>query len=473
MTKEWKDNSRYLAAREIAVALRAAGYQAYFAGGCVRDLLLGEEPKDFDVATSAKPDVVMEMFPKTYSVGAHFGVVLVCTPEGDDSEIATEVATFRHDGAYSDGRRPDAVRFSTDAREDVLRRDFTINGMLLDPVIFEETEDAAAATLDYVGGQEDLKAGVVRAIGEPSLRFAEDKLRMLRGVRFAARLEFEIEPRTMAAIRAAAPEIGQVSSERIRDELTLMLTEGHARRAFELLDASGLLAYVLPETLRMKGVEQPPQFHPEGDVWVHTMLLLEKLKPGAPATLAWGALLHDIGKPATFRAPDPKKPGDRIRFDGHVEVGVRMAETILSRLRFSNEDMEQIVALVKNHMRFGDILQMRESTLKRFLRLPKFDEHLALHWMDCMSAHGDLKLYEFAKERYEAAPVEEMRTKLLVTGRDLIAAGYRPGPQFKEMLDVAEDAQLEGAAKTTEDGMAVVRERFGEPPVLPARHSAP
>jgi poly(A) polymerase len=456
-------NAKYLAAREIVVTLFAAGHQAYFAGGCVRDLLLGVEPKDFDVATSATPDVVMGMFQKTYSVGAHFGVVLVCTPNEDGGEIATEVATFRHDGAYSDGRRPDAVRFSTDPREDVLRRDFTINGMLLDPMIFEETGDAAAATLDYVGGQEDLKAHVLRAIGEPALRFAEDKLRMLRGVRFAARLGLEIEPRTMAAIRAAAAEIGQVSCERIRDELTLMLTEGHARRAFELLDETGLLTEVLPEAVKMHGVEQPPQFHPEGDVWVHTMLLLEKLEADVSPTLAWGALLHDIGKPATFQPPNPAVPGDRIRFNGHVEVGVRMAEEILGRLRFSNEDTEQIVGLVKNHMRFGDILQMRESTLKRFLRLPKFDEHLALHWMDASSAHGDLRLYRFAKERYEATPVETMRPKLLVTGGDLIAAGYRPGPAFTSMLEVAEDAQLEGRATTTEQGIALVRERFGEP----------
>jgi poly(A) polymerase len=456
-------NPRYDAAREIVEGLRLHGHQAYFAGGCVRDLLLAVAAKDFDVATSATPDAVMKLFKKTYSVGAHFGVVLVCTPDKDGGEIATEVATFRHDGAYSDGRRPDAVRFSTDAREDVLRRDFTINGMLLDPMKFEETGDAAAATLDYVGGRDDLKAGLVRAIGDPALRFAEDKLRMLRGVRFAARLEFAIEPGTMAAMRAAAAEIGQVSQERIRDELTLMLTEGHARRALELLDASGLLAYVLPEAVRMHGVEQPPQYHPEGDVWVHTMLLLEKLQPGASPTLAWGALLHDIGKPATFRPPDPKKPGDRIRFDGHAEVGVRMAEEILGRLRFSNEETEQIVALVKNHMRFGDILQMRESTLKRFLRLPKFDEHLALHWMDCSSAHGDLRLYEFAKERYEAAPVELMRPKLLVTGRDLIAAGYRPGVEFKAMLEAAEDAQLEGRIATTDEGIVVVRTIFGEP----------
>lgn len=459
------EQETYRSAAAIVRSLRAAGHQAYFAGGCVRDLLLGVEPKDFDVATSATPDVVMGMFEKTYSVGAHFGVVLVCSPAADGAEITTEVATFRHDGAYSDGRRPDAVKFSTDPREDVLRRDFTINGMLLDPIIYDETADVGAATLDYVGGREDLKTGVVRAIGEPALRFAEDKLRMVRAVRFAARLEFEIDTRTITAIRATASEIGQVSSERIRDELTLMLTAGHARRAMELLDTSGLLTYLLPEALRMKGVEQPPQFHPEGDVWVHTMLLLEKLIPGVPATLAWGALLHDIGKPATFRPPDPKNPSDRIRFDGHVEVGVRMAETILGRLRFSNEDTEQIVALVKNHMRFGDILQMRESTLKRFLRLPKFDEHLALHWMDCMSAHCDLKLYEFAKEKYEAAPVESIRPKLLVTGRDLIAAGYRPGPEFKTMLEVAEDAQLEGLATTTEEGMAVVQERFGAPPL--------
>jgi poly(A) polymerase len=455
------EKSKYLAAADVVRCLRAAGHQAYFAGGCVRDMLLGVEPKDFDVATSATPDVVMGMFRKTYSVGAHFGVVLVCS-RGDAGEIATEVATFRHDGAYSDGRRPDAVQFSSDPREDVLRRDFTINGMLLDPAVFEETGEAARAVLDYVGGQKDLNAHLLRAIGEPALRFAEDKLRMLRGVRFAARLELEIEPRTMAAIRAAASEIGQVSSERIRDELTLMLTEGHARRAFELVDETGLLAFVLPEAVKMHGVEQPPQFHPEGDVWVHTMLLLEKLGPGVSPTLAWSALLHDIGKPATFRAPDPKKPGDRIRFDGHVEVGVRMTEEILGRLRFSNEDTAQIVALVKNHMRFGDILQMRESTLKRFLRLPKFDEHLALHWMDVSSAHGDLRLYEFAKERYEATPVETVRPKLLVTGKDLIAAGYRPGPEFKAMLEVAEDAQLEGQVTTTEEGMAVVRQRFGD-----------
>lgn len=457
------DDPRYVVAREIVAVLRREGHQAFFAGGCVRDLLLGTRPKDFDVATSAVPSLVMGLFSRTFAVGAHFGVVLVASEDVAGNEIVTEVATFRHDGAYSDGRRPDAVRFSENAEEDVLRRDFTINGMLLDPMAFEQTGDVARATLDFVGGREDLKAGVVRAIGDPVLRFAEDKLRMLRAVRFAARLEFAIESQTFAAIQAAAREIGQVSLERIRDELTLMLTQGHARRAFELLDETGLLAEILPEMVKMHGVEQPPQFHPEGDVWVHTMLLLEKLKPGASATLAWGALLHDVGKPATFRPPDANKPGDRIRFDGHVEVGVRIAETILERLRFSNEDTEQILALVKNHMRFGDVMQMRESKLKRFLRLPRFEEHLALHWMDCMSAHCDLALYRYAKEKFEAVPEEQMRPPLLVTGRDLIAAGYRPGPRFKEMLEAAEDAQLEGAVTTTPEGMEIVRDRFGGP----------
>jgi len=424
----------------------------------VRDLLLGVEAKDFDVATSATPDVVLELFPKALTVGAHFGVVLV--REGGTS---TEVATFRHDGVYSDGRRPDAVRFSSDPREDVRRRDFTINGMLLDPVVFEETGDATRATLDYVGGRDDLAAGVVRAIGDPAVRFAEDKLRMLRGVRFASRLGFEIEPRTMAAMRADAADIHQVSSERIRDELTMMLTEGRARQAFELLDATSLLAQVLPEVVRLHGVRQPPEFHPEGDVWVHTMLLLEKLEAGASPTLSWGALLHDIGKPATFQPPDPRVPGDRIRFNGHVEVGVRMAEMILRRLHFSTDEMEQIIALVKNHMRFGDVMHMRESTLKRFLRLPDFAEHLALHRMDCLSAHGDLSLYEFAKRKYEEAPEETIRPKLFVTGRELIAAGYKPGPRFKAMLETAEDAQLEGRAKTVEEALALVRERFGKP----------
>jgi len=375
-----------------------------------------------------------------------------------EDEIATEVATFRSDGAYSDGRRPDAVKYTSDAKEDVLRRDFTINGMLLDPVVYADTGDIAAAVLDYVGGREDLAAGVVRAIGDPALRFAEDKLRMLRAVRFAARFNFRIEEETFAAMRAHVASIHQVSCERIREELTRMLTEGAARRAFELLDAAGLLREVVPEIVTMHGVQQPPQFHPEGDVWVHTMLLLEQLPAGCAPTLAWGALLHDVGKPATFTPPSSAE--DRIRFNGHVEVGVRMAEEICARLRFSNEETAQIASLVKNHMRFGDVKEMRESTLKRFLRLENFPEHLELHRMDCMAAHGDLSLYEFARAAYERHPEEAVRPVLLLTGRELIAAGYTPGEKFKEMLAFAEDAQLEGRVHTTDEAMALVRKHF-------------
>jgi putative nucleotidyltransferase with HDIG domain len=442
------------AAEHIVERLRGEGFVACFAGGCVRDLLLGREPQDFDVATNAHPEAVLEMFPKTFAVGAHFGVVLV-VDEADGSEFVTEVATFRNDGAYSDGRHPDSVRFSDSAEEDVKRRDFTINGMLLDPLQLRETGDIDSAVLDFVGGRDDLQAGLVRAIGDPRLRFEEDKLRMLRGVRFAARFGFAIEERTAAAIRALASEIDQVSRERVRDELTRMLTEGHARRAFEFLDATGLLQQVLPELTKMHGVEQPPEFHPEGDVWIHTLLLLEKLPPDASPALAWGALLHDVGKPATFR-----RAPDRIRFDGHVEVGVRIAEEILRRLRFSLEETSQIISLIENHMRFGDVHKMKESTLKRFFRLPKFEEHLALHRMDALSSFGNLDNYEFAKEKYETLPEEQVRPQLLVTGRDLIDAGYRPGPQFKEMLALAEDAQLEGRIQTRDEGMELVKAVF-------------
>lgn len=422
--------------------LRASGHDAYFAGGCVRDLLLGITPSDFDVATSAHPDVVLKLFLRTFAVGAHFGVVLVAD-EIDGKQIVTEVATFRSDLAYSDGRRPEAVRFSENAEEDVLRRDFTINGMLLDP----QTD----LVQDYVGGRVDLAAKMVRAIGDPLVRFDEDKLRMLRAVRFAARFDFEIEARTEAAIRQYAAEIHQVSLERIRDELTRMLTEGAARRAFKLLDRTGLLKQVLPEIDRLHGVEQPPEFHPEGDVWTHTMILLEQLPAGVSLTLAWGALLHDVGKPATF-TPGP----GRIRFNGHVEVGVRIAEDICRRLRFSNDESEQIVLLVENHMRFGDVERMKASTLKRFFRLREFPEHLALHKMDCLASHGGLELYDFAKAKYEETPAEQVRPVLLLTGRDLIAAGYTPGPEFKRLLALAEDAQLEGRIHTKEEALQLI-----------------
>ncbi|MGA9355389.1 MAG: CCA tRNA nucleotidyltransferase [Terriglobales bacterium] len=442
-------------ATEIVRTLRERGFQAYFAGGCVRDMLLGREPADYDVSTDATPQEVMRIFPRSLAVGAQFGVVLVPekpittedVEEHEGNRTAVEVATFRCDIGYSDGRHPDEVRFTKDPREDVQRRDFTINGMLLDPL----TNDI----LDFVGGREDLKAGIVRAIGDPQRRFAEDKLRMLRAVRFAARFEFTIEPATFAAIQELAPQIDQVSQERVRDELTKMLTEGHARRAFLLLDESGLLHEVLPEISRMEGVEQPPQFHPEGDVFVHTLLLLDKLPAGSSKTLAWGALLHDVGKPATFRvAPD------RIRFDGHVDVGVKIAAGICRRLRFSNDETDQILALVDNHMRFAQVRQMNESTLKKFLRLPQFDEHLELHRMDVLSSNGFLDAYDYAQERLRSMPPEVMRPRPLVTGDDLIAAGYQPGPRFKEILGAVEDAQLEGRLATREAALEMVAREF-------------
>ena len=453
------DDPRYVAALRIVRRLRAMGHAAYFAGGCVRDLLLGVAAQDFDVATSATPDLVQAAFPRTEAVGAHFGVVLVIDHLAE-GRVTTEVATFRHDGAYSDGRRPDAVKFSLDPREDVLRRDFTINGLLLDAMAYDAGDRVEDCVLDFVGGRGDLHARLVRAIGEPSVRFAEDKLRMLRAVRFAARLGFAIERRTMEAIEQQAENIGVVSAERVREELTKILTEGGAARGLELLDAGGLLAQVLPEIKRMQGVEQPPQYHPEGDVWTHTLMLLGQLQAGASVTLAWGMLLHDVGKPATFTPPDPAKRGDRIRFNGHVDVGVAVARTMLARLRFSNDECEQILALVKHHMQFGDVMQMKQSTLKRFLRLPKFDEHLALHRADCMSSHGKLDLYAFAKRQYEEMGEEEIRPPLLLTGDDLIAAGYKPGPRFRVMLDAAEDAQLEGAIATKEEALRLVQETY-------------
>jgi len=438
-------------ATSIVETLRQRGFQAYLVGGCVRDLLLGREPKDYDVATNATPDQVIRIFPETYAVGVQFGVVLVPAPEGDVagnvSTKTVEVATFRSDVGYSDGRHPDEVRFSQDPREDVARRDFTINGMLLDP--------ASRDVLDYVGGREDLRAGIIRTIGEPEHRFAEDKLRMLRAVRFAARFEYTIEAGTFAAIQKLAPEIHVVSRERVRDELTRMLTEGHGRRAFLLLDESGLLREVLPEISAMKGVEQPAEFHPEGDVFVHTLLLLDNLPQPCPPTLAWGALLHDVGKPATFRvAPD------RIRFDNHVEVGVKMAEEICKRLRFSNDETEQILALVDNHMRFGHVTRMKESTLKKFLRMPGFDEHLALHRADCLASHRNLATYELVRQKREEIPPETMRPSPLVTGEDLIAQGHIPGPKFREILNAVEDGQLEGRFVSREAALEFVRREF-------------
>jgi poly(A) polymerase len=435
-------------ANSVCDTLRRNGHQALLVGGCVRDLLLGREPADFDVATDATPERVMSLFPESVGVGAQFGVVLV---PRDGAKV--EAATFRSDVGYSDGRHPDRVVYSTAAEEDVQRRDFTVNGLLM--------RHDTGEVLDFVGGQADLKAGILRAIGEPSRRFAEDKLRMLRAVRFAARFHFAIEAATFAAIRRHAAEINQVSAERVRDELTKLLTEGAARSGFELLDDTGLLQQVLPEIAAMKGVEQPPQFHPEGDVWIHTRLMIEQVAAGYSPTLAWGVLLHDVGKPPTFKPVS--ETGDRIRFDGHVDVGVRMVEDICKRLRFSNEETQQIVALVANHMRFKDVEQMRASTLKRFVRLPHFDEHLELHRLDCLSSHRNLQSYEFAQRFLAETPPEQVQPPRLLTGDDLQQLGYVPGPLFSEILHSLEDAQLEGRVQDREGAAEYVRKRFGQP----------
>ena len=432
-------------ANSICDALLRAGFQAYLVGGCVRDLLLGREPADYDIATGATPDRVLQLFPHSVVVGAQFGVVLVAA-EGQ----SVEVATFREDIGYSDGRHPDQVRYASKPEDDVSRRDFTINGLLM--------RHDTGEVLDFVGGQADLKAAIIRAIGEPERRFIEDKLRMLRAVRFAARFSYEIEPQTLAAIQKHASEIRVVSAERIREELTKLLTEGHARRGFELLADTGLLSQVLPEIAAMKGVEQPPEFHPEGDVWVHTRMMLEGLPAGCSRTLAWGVLLHDVGKPPTFRPAS--ETGDRIRFDSHAEVGVRMAGDMCRRLKFSNEDTEQIVALVANHMKFKDVAQMRQSTLKRFVRLPQFGEHLALHELDCKASHGFLDAYNTVREFLATTPPELVRPARLLTGDDLNEMGYAPGPVFHAILGALEDAQLEGLLTSKDQAKDFVLQHY-------------
>ena len=431
-------SSEALAHRVIEILSRQ-GYRALLVGGCVRDLLLGKQPKDWDVATDAVPAQILTFFPDANLVGAQFGVVLV-----RDGNEAVEVATFRSDGEYRDGRRPEQVRYEKDPREDAMRRDFTINGLFMND---------AEAVIDYVGGRDDLRAGLIRAIGDPEQRFCEDQLRLLRAVRFAARLGFHIEPVTWKAVQKLAPEVRTVAMERVRDELTRILTEGGARRGFELLDASGLLAELLPEVAAMKGVEQPPQYHPEGDVWVHTLMVLESLESPTP-TLAWAALLHDAGKPPTFRI------AGRIRFDGHAEVGVEIASRILARLRFPKDQSEQIERLIADHMKFKDVRAMRESTLKRFVRQPDFEEHLALHRADCLSSNGNLEAYTFVKNKLADLPDDQLKPAPLLTGRDLIKRGYVPGPRFSEILTAVEDAQLEGSLASKEDALRFVHERF-------------
>lgn len=419
--------------------LQSKGFKAYWVGGCVRDELLGRPVKDRDVATDAVPEQVLRIFKRARRVGERFGVVLV-----RDGDVSTEVVTFRREGGYSDGRRPDKVSYTNDPRQDAMRRDFTVNAMYYDPVSRER--------LDFAAGMADLDSRLIRAVGTAEERFREDHLRMLRAVRLAASLGFEIESGTMAGIRASAPAIQGVAAERVRDELGRILTEGSPRRGFELLHECGLLEELLPEVCALRGVEQPPQFHPEGDVWTHTMLMLEGMRQPS-LTLAWGVLLHDIGKPDTFTNTD------RIRFHGHVERGIQLAEAICKRLRFSNVETDLVTALVANHMRFAHVREMRRSKLRAFVEQPHFDYHLELHRLDCLSSHGRLDNHAFATEQCEQVQAEEPFVPLL-TGRDLIAAGYEPGPIFGTVLAEVRELQHDGTLADREQALAFVEKRI-------------
>jgi len=426
-------------ADEIVRVLREHGHEAYFAGGCVRDMVMGVEPQDYDVSTSARPETVMELFPKTNAVGAQFGVVLVHMGGAD-----YEVATFRADAEYADGRHPTAVEFCS-AREDVGRRDFTINGMLFDPI--------EGKVLDWVGGREDIRRKVVRTIGEPESRFEEDKLRMLRGVRFACRLGFAIEQATYDAMRRKADELGVVSAERIRDELLRILTQPHAGRGLRLMHDVGFLRVILPEVEAMCGVEQPPEFHPEGDVFEHTCMMFD-IVDGPSPELAMGILLHDVGKPGTQTFTD------RIRFNEHDREGGVTARAVCRRLRFSNDQVEHISELVAQHMRFAAAKRMRLATLKRLLALPRFEEHLELHRLDCLASHRKLDIYDFLRRKLEEFSEEELRPEPLINGGDLLAMGYPQGPVFGRILSEVREQQLEGNLDTREAALEYVRERF-------------
>lgn len=427
-------------ARQVVRRLREAGYIAYFAGGCVRDRLRGVEPADFDVATDARAEEVQQLFPRTVAVGAQFGVVLVLI-EGQ----AIEVATFRTDVEYIDGRHPAEVRFST-PEEDARRRDFTINGMFLDP----ETGEI----IDYVGGREDIERKIIRAVGDPLTRFQEDHLRMLRAVRFAAALDYRIEPRTFSAIRQLAPSIARISWERIGEEVLRILTEGAARRGIELLDAGGLLEHILPEVKALQGVEQSPEFHPEGDVYTHTLLVLEQLRQPTE-TLALAALLHDVGKPACMA-----REGERITFRGHCEVGEKMAVEVCKRLRRSRYVWERVGYLVRNHLRAIQAPRMRKSTLKRFLAEEGIDELLELLRMDAAASNGKREFYEFCRAKQRELGAEQIKPSPLIRGRDLVDLGYVPGPIYKQILAAVDEKQLEGELNTREEALEWVKAHY-------------
>jgi tRNA nucleotidyltransferase/poly(A) polymerase len=434
------------AARNIVRRLREAGHQALFAGGCVRDSLMGQAPHDFDIATSARPEQVQALFPRTIPVGVQFGVVLVV-----ENGREYQVATFRADGAYIDGRHPKSVTFSS-AEEDARRRDFTVNGLFYDPIDNK--------VLDFVGGRQDLETRTLRAIGNPAERFAEDKLRLLRGVRLATVLDFTIETATWEAIRAGAPAIRDVSAERIRDELVKIFASPRRLRGFDLLDASNLMAAILPELLPLKGCEQPPDFHPEGDVFTHTRLMLSLLPETVSVPLVFAVLFHDLGKPPTMRRDET----GRIRFSGHESVSAQMAVQIMRRLRFSNEEIEATVAMVQNHMVFKDVQKMRVARLKRFMARETFEDELELHRVDCLASHGMLDNFEFLKRRRDDFANEPLIPPPLVTGDDLIAMGWKPGPKFKIVLDAVQVRQLEGTLRSRQEAISWVKKEFAETP---------
>jgi len=429
-------------ARGLVGRLRAAGHLAYFAGGCVRDLVRGQTPKDFDIATDARPEDVQKIFSRTYAVGAHFGVIVVL-----EKDWQFEVATFRSDGIYLDGRHPAQVSFSS-PEEDARRRDFTINGMFFDP--------PNDAVIDFVGGREDLAAGIVRAIRDPAQRFAEDRLRLLRAVRFATVLEFEIEPVTWSAIVQAAPTIQEISSERIREELMRIFLSPQRVRGWDLLDASGLMKAILPEIENLKGCAQPPQFHPEGDVFRHTRLMLELLPDEVSLPLVLSVLFHDIGKPPTASVDE----AGRIRFNGHDRVGAEMTEALMQRLRFSRAEIDATVEAVRQHMVFKDVPNMRIAKLKRFMARPTFADELELHRVDCAGSHGMLDNYEFLRRKREEFANEPIIPPPLVTGDDLIALGLRPGPHFGEILEAIETQQLEGTLGDRAAALEWVKKKY-------------
>ncbi len=425
----------------IAERLKDAGRIAYFAGGCVRDALMQRAPQDFDIATTAHPDEVEKLFPKTIAVGKQFGVILVV-----EGARAYEVATFRKEGEYQDGRHPERVSY-TDPKEDALRRDFTMNGLFYDP--FEKE------VRDFVGGLQDIEKKIVRAIGPPNRRFQEDKLRLLRAIRFASSLDFEIEPDTWKAVGENADWIGQVSPERIRDELVKIFTRPGAARGLMLLSASGLLRQILPEIEAMKEVQQPPEYHPEGDVFVHTKLLLEKLEQPS-AALAFGALFHDVGKPPTFAIRNGK-----ICFYEHAPLGAEMTEKIMRRLKFSNEEIHAVHECVANHMKFADVKKMRAGKLRQFVARPTFDTELELHKIDCQSSHGMLDNYHFLKEKLREYAEEELKPAPWINGHDLIAMGMKPGPAMKPLLEELYLLQLEKKILSREQGLAVAKRKIG------------